>query len=103
MCNFQPFCTILVAVPTISATGSSILPSETTFSQVFKNLNFLPTGGRFKNGFLEIFSKLEKYIHKLFFPAGHPLNASPERVLQPWRQNYVKMRKVQKTYFWGHF
>ena len=78
ICNFRRIFTIPGPSPTKSATESSILPSEITFSQVCKNLIFLPLGGRFKSGFFEFFSKLGKDIDKQFSPADHPPCASPE-------------------------
>ena len=64
---FQPIFTILVAIPTNSATGSSILPSESTFSQDFENLIFCPLGVVLKTGFLKFSPNWKKIITNGFF------------------------------------
>ena len=67
ICIFQPIFTILVAIPTNSATGSSILPSESTFSQDFENLIFYPLGVVLKTGFLTFSRNWEQIITNGFF------------------------------------
>ena len=65
--NFYPIFIILVAIPTNSAKGISILPSESTFSQDFKNLIFSTQGVVLKTGFLKFSQNWEKIITNGFF------------------------------------
>ena len=67
ICNFYPIFIILVAIPTNSATGISILPSESTFSQDFKNLIFSTQGVVLKTGFLKFSQNWQKIITNGFF------------------------------------
>ena len=66
ICIFHPIFIILVAIPTNSATGSSNMPSESTFSQDFKNLIFCPQGVVLKTGFLTFSQNWEKVITNSF-------------------------------------
>ena len=67
ICIFQPIFTILVAIPTNSATGSSILPSESTFSQDFENLIFCPQGVVLKTGFWKFSQNWKNIFTNCFF------------------------------------